>query len=174
MATGAKYTIDLLKVKKGPDDYKYDIDGRFFEKFEESSLHEGKILAQISIERTRNTFDAVIEVEGNVRVECDRCLKSIDFPVKQRLDFIVKLADGENDGDDEIVYVAPQAAVFDATQHIYDAIYVALPIRKTCDEAGIEEGCDKVMLEKLKITNTDDDEGENTDPRWEKLKDLLE
>lgn len=174
MATGGRYTIDLLKVKKGPEEYKYDIDGRFFEKFEESSLHEGKIEATISIERTRNTYDAVIEVEGNVRVECDRCLKRIDFPVKQRLDFIIKLAEGGTGDDDEIVYVAPQAAVFDAAQHIYDAIYVALPIRKTCDEAGEPEGCDKIMLEKLNSRNSGDDEGENTDPRWEKLKDLLE
>lgn len=169
MAGAGKYKIDLLKVK-GADVHNFEIDSAFFNAFEESTIKDGHIDIKVSIERTGNTFPTIIEGEGTVKLECDRCLRTIDFPTKSRLELIVKLSEEQKEDEDEIVYVAAGDAVFYLAQHIYDMIYLSLPIRKTCEEANIPGGCDPKVIEKLNSRDDDD----IVDPRWDKLKDLLE
>lgn len=173
MAAGEKYTIDLLKIKHIADDYRFEVSNRFFESFEGSTIKEGNITVSVSIEKTANTFDTHITAEGTVKVECDRCLNLIDFPVKGELELVVKLIEGHKEDEDEIVYVPMGEGVFNATQHIYDCIYLALPIRKTCEEVGVPEGCDSKVIEKLNRVEYGNDDDGAEDPRWDKLKDLL-
>lgn len=170
---GGKYKIDLLKIK-GADVYEFDVDSSFFEAFEESSIKDGKLTVSVTIDRVVNTFPTTITCEGTVKVECDRCLRPIDFPIENRLDLIVKLSEEEKEDEDEIVYVPAGEAVFHIAQHIYDMVYLSLPIRKTCEEANIPEGCDPKVIEKLDHAGDTDDDDSSTDPRWDKLKDLLE
>lgn len=169
MVGAGKYKIDLLKVK-GADVHNFEIDSAFFNAFEESTIKDGHISIKVTIERTGNTFPTIIEGEGTVKLDCDRCLRTIDFPTKSRLELIVKLSETQKEDEDEIVYVPAGEAVFYMAQHIYDMVYLSLPIRKTCEEANIPEGCDPKVIEKLNSKDDDD----NDDPRWEKLKDLLE
>jgi|MDTD01.1.fsa_nt_gb uncharacterized protein len=170
MVGAGKYKIDLLKVKEA-DVYNFEIDSAFFSAFEESTIKNGEIDIKVEIERTGNNFPTIIEGEGTVKLECDRCLRTIDFPTKSRLELIVKLSETQKEDEDEIVYVPAGEAVFHMAQHIYDMVYLSLPIRKTCEEANIPKGCDPKVIEKL---NSRDDDDNNADPRWEKLKDLLE
>jgi uncharacterized protein len=173
MAAGGKYNIDLLKIKHLTDNFKFSVENRFFDGFESSTIKEGNIEVDIHIEHTANTYDTKIDVEGSVKLECDRCLNMIDFPVKGSLELVVKMIDGHKESDDEIVYVPIGEGVFDASQHIYDCIYLALPLRKTCEEAGVPEGCDSKVIEKLNRVEYGEDKQDAEDPRWDKLKDLL-
>lgn len=170
MAAGEKYKIDLLKIKES-EVYNFSITPLFFERFEESIIKEGEIKVNIAIEHSSNTYPTVIQNKGTVKLECDRCLNLIDFPVEGEIEFVIKLVDKEKEDEDEIVYVSAHEAVFNASQHIYDSIYLSLPIRKTCDAANIAGGCDEKVIEKLELK---DDDNETIDPRWDKLKDLLE
>lgn len=170
MAGAEKYKIDLLKIKES-EVYDFSINNSFFSGFEESTIKEGDIEVTITIERSSgNTFPTVIKNNGTVKLECDRCLNMIDFPVEGEIEFVIKLAEQEKEDEDEIVYVSAHEVVFNALQHIYDSIYLSLPIRKTCDAANITGGCDDKVIEKLERK---DDGNETIDPRWDKLKDLL-
>lgn len=165
-----KYNIDLLKVKQ-EEIYNFSVSNPFFEEFEESTLKEGDIEVVVNVERaSSNTFPTVIESKGTVKTLCDRCLNEIDYPVESRLDFVIKLSEQAKDDEDEIVYVAAQEAVFHAKQHIYDSIYLSLPIRKVCETAINKTNCDEKVIEKLEGKNNDET---GIDPRWNKLKDLL-
>lgn len=170
MTAGEKYKIDLLKIKTS-EAYDFSINNSFFSLFEESTIKEGDLKVTVTIERSNNTFPTVIKSEGTVKVVCDRCLNLIDFPVQSEMEFVIKLSEQEKEDEDEIVYVSAHEAVFNTLQHIYDNIYLSLPIRKTCEAANIAEGCDEKVIEKLERR---DDGEETTDPRWNKLKDLLE
>lgn len=170
MTVVEKYKIDLLKIKES-EAYNFSISNSFFSNFDESTIKEGDIEVLVTIERSSgNTYPTVIKSEGTVKIECDRCLNLIDFPVSGEIEFVIKLAEQEKEDEDEIVYVSAHEAVFNALQHIYDSIYLSLPIRKTCEAANITEGCDKKVIEKLERK---DDGKETIDPRWNKLKDLL-
>lgn len=171
MTVGGKYKIDLLKIKE-VETYDFTIDSSFFGGFEESTIKDGHIEIRITVERSSaTTFPTLIKGEGTVKLECDRCLNLIDFPVEVELDLIVKLTEQDKEDEDEIVYVQAQEAVLNVSQHIYDSIYLSLPIRKTCEAANIKGGCDKQVIEKLERRDDDDN---TEDPRWQKLKDLLD
>ncbi len=171
MTVGEKYRIDLLKIKESTV-YNFTISSSFFSRFEESTIKEGDLKVSFTISRSNsNTFPTSIKSEGTVQVECDRCLNLINFPVHGEMDFVVKLTEQEKEDEDEVVYVSAHEAVFNVSQHIYDSVYLSLPIRKTCDAANIEGGCDEVVIEKLE---REEDDKESIDPRWNKLKDLLE
>lgn len=171
MTVGEKYNIDLLKIKDA-EAYDFSIDSSFFNGFEESNIQEGELDVVITIERSSaNTFPTLLKSKGTVKVSCDRCLNLIDFPVESEMEFVIKLTEQEKEDEDEIVYVSAHEAVFRVQQHIYDNVYLSLPIRKTCEAADIAEGCDEQVIEKLERK---EDEKESIDPRWNKLKDLLE
>ena len=170
MVAGGKYKIDLLKIKHGTARYEFDIDNRFFEQFETSSIQEGKLEAVVEMEKTANTFATVVTAKGTVKQECDRCLNWIDFPVGARMELLVKLVEYPKEDEDEIVHVSVSEGVFDAAQHIYDAIYLSLPLRKTCEDANVPGGCDATVTARLEGKKS---EAEGEDPRWNKLKDLL-
>jgi len=170
MGAGLKYTIDLLKIKRGTERYTFDIDKLFFENFETSTIREGNIKVVVEIEKVSHTYNTHIHGDGTVKVNCDRCLNLIDFPVKFDMDLVVKMVDVMQEDEDEVIYIPMQEGVFDVSQHIYDAIYLALPIRKICEDAGVEGGCDSTVIERLKTDTGADGEA---DPRWDKLKDLL-
>lgn len=171
MTVVEKYKVDLLKIKES-ETYNFSINNSFFSGFEESTIEEGNIAVIITIKRSNsNTFPTVIKSEGTVKLECDRCLNMIDFPVNGEMEFVIKLAEQDKEDEDEIVYVSAHEAVLNTVQHIYDSIYLSLPIRKTCEAASIEGGCDSKVIEKLEDKG---DDNETVDPRWNKLKDLLE
>ncbi len=170
MTAGEKYRIDLLKIGES-EVYNFSITPLFFERFEKSNIKEGDIKASITIKPSSTAYATTIQNQGTVKVECDRCLNLIDFPVESEMAFVIKLTEQEKEDEDDIVYVSAREAVFTASQHIYDSIYLSLPIRKTCDAANIAGGCDKMVIKKLE---REDDDIETIDPRWNKLKDLLE
>jgi len=62
----------------------------------------------------------------------------------------------------------------DLAQYIYEFIYLSLPLQKVHgkNKAG-KSLCNQDMLERLGSMTSNNDDDEIDDPRWDKLKDLI-
>lgn len=167
--------IALVKLKDGTHKYEFGIGDDFFGHFENSSLTKGQLEVDLVLQRLDQVFQANLSLKGHIQVNCDACLNEIPLPVSHKLDFVIKLSDipRENDEDREVYYVQKGEGIFYLSKHIYDLVYIGIPIRKVCEDPGNTKFCNTDVVGKMNELNNDDDTDEGTDPRWDKLKDLL-
>jgi uncharacterized metal-binding protein YceD (DUF177 family) len=166
------YTIPLSGLKEGHHTIDFEIDDTFFELYEESEVKEGRLNANIEIDKRSTHLDMIIKVSGSVRVSCDRCLEMFSQAVKSENRLLVKFGKSIDDTDPDILSVPIDAFELDLQQQIYEFIMLALPIKRVhpVDKNG-KSTCDPVMLKKLDELIIDE-EKEN-DPRWDELKKLM-
>jgi len=166
------YTIMLSGLKEGHNSIDFEIGKEFFEQFEESEVKEGSLVANIELDKRSSHLDLVMRISGSVRLCCDRCLEMLSQPVLCENRLLIKFGKSLEDTDPDILSVPSEENELDIKQHLYEYIYLAIPIKRVHpdDENGIST-CDPVMLKKLKEHLVEKDN--NIDPRWEELKKLM-
>ena len=166
------YTIPLSGLKEGRHTIDFEINKEFFEKFEESEVKEGSLIANIEMDKRTTHSDLLIRISGYVRISCDRCLELFFHPVKCENRLLVKFGKTIDDIDPDILSLPFGEHELDLQQHIYEFILLALPIKRVHpnDKKG-NSTCDPVMLKKLDELIVDEEP--ESDPRWDELKKLM-
>ncbi len=136
-------------------------------------LRTKKIACHAEIDRIRSQVHARIFYEGNVSVDCSRCLAPIEFPIKG--DFrIVCVHRGETgkDGDfteDEIDFVYDDTTDdIDATSLVYEEVLISIPMKPLCSDDCKGFG----FVNEEHDTAPEKHGVEPIDPRWDALKKL--
>ena len=166
------YTIPLSGLKEGHHTFDFEIDEEFFEQFEESEVKEGSLIAKIEMDKRSTHSDLSIMISGTVRVCCDRCLEMFSHPVVCENRLLVKFGKSMDDIDPDIIFIPFDEHELDLKQHIYEFIYLALPIKRVHPEdKNGKSTCDPLMLEKLEEHIIEEES--DSDPRWDELKKLM-
>ena len=167
-----RYTIPLSGLKEGRHDIDFEIDNKFFEKFEEAEVKEGSLIANITVNKRSTHSDLVIRISGNVRICCDRCLEMFFHPISCENRLLVKFGKTIEDIDPDIISLPVGEHELDLQQHLYEYIMLALPIKRVHpDDNNGKSTCDPVMLKKLEALIVEEEP--KVDPRWDELKKLM-
>lgn len=157
----------------GHHGYDYEIGHEFFECFEESELHQGKINVHLDLEKQERMLVLHLGFDGEVEVICDRCAYEYLQPIHGKQTVYVKFgtSEKEEEGLDDVVFLPENAWEVDVSQIIYDYINILLPLHRIHpnDTEG-NPGCNPEMLRLLDALKPP---AEN-DPRWNALKGLLD
>jgi uncharacterized metal-binding protein YceD (DUF177 family) len=167
-----RYTIPLSGLKEGRHTIDFEIDNEFFELFEESEIKEGRLIANIEMDKLSSHLDLVIRISGSVKVCCDRCLEMFFHPIVCENRLLVKYGKTIEDIDPDILSLPVGENELDLQQHIYEFIMLALPIKRVHpDDKNGKSTCDPDMLKKLEELIVDKEP--EPDPRWNDLKKLM-
>ncbi len=166
------YSIPLSGLKDGHHTLDFEIDSRFFELFEESEIKEGSLTVIVNIDKSSSHIDLDIRISGKVRICCDRCLGMFDHPIDCGNRLLVKYGRIRDDSDPDIITIPVDEHELDLRQYLYEFIHLSLPIRRIHpeDDSG-NSTCDPSMLQRLEEHIVREDE--SSDPRWDKLKKLM-
>lgn len=117
--------------------------------------------------------------QGNVMVpveeECSRCLETFDTDLSGELNFIITTEESKavlgTDTGAEVVTIKASEPVVDLNGIIKEALMLAIPMKPLCSEEcrGLCPSCGANLNEEKCDCKVDE-----TDERWEGLKDLLE
>lgn len=170
------YDIDFVKLKLGQHDFDYKIDDSFFSVKENSLIGHGNVNVHLIIDKKERLMNLDFTIEGIVKTECDVCLDMFDLPVKSNESIVIKITETPKESDGEIIYLGPNAISFNVYDHIYEIICTSIPMTKTCkDNSETPRSCNPQML---KFLSKSTDENTNietpTDPRWDKLKNIID
>lgn len=172
-----EYRIPFTGLKTGKHQFDFNIDERFFNEFEYSLVKNGKLKAEMEMDKQETMLILHFKIAGEIFSNCDFCLS--DFPTKVEVSErqIVKFSDDENleDDTDEIIVLGRNEHEINVSQLIYEYINLAVPLFNRCSDVGNTEWCDKVVIEKLNKHSATKEDKENTidaDPRWEALKNI--
>lgn len=166
------FSIQLSGLKEGRHILEFEIGDGFFELFEESEVKEGSLVAVVEMEKRRTHADLNIRITGSVQVCCDRCLEMFSLPVDCENRLLVRLGKTIGGDDPDIISLPAEENELDMSQHFYDYIHLALPIRRIHPgKAGKPDGCNPEMTKRLETLRSEEEN--QGDPRWDELKKLM-
>lgn len=168
------YSIAFAGLKLGKHNFEYSVNSSFFDQFENSLIEKASMDVSLVLDKHENMLILEFTLKGTISVECDRCTELFELPVKGSNKLIVKLGDQEEDtNEDEIVVISRNENSINIAPHIYEYISLMVPLKKVhrtlkeCNQETI------TVLEKLAVKNNSKKDKNDTDPRWNALKDLI-
>lgn len=171
-----QFKLRLSGVEDGTYCFTMVCDKSFFELAELSDLQDGCLNLQVEMIKTEKLVDVKCHFKGDLVATCDRCLLPVTLPMDFDERLIVKLVptveEGENDDDDDIWVIDENTYELDIFHFVYESIMLALPHRivHEDDEDG-NPTCDPEVMARL-AEMSGQKQTQQTDPRWEALKNL--
>jgi uncharacterized metal-binding protein YceD (DUF177 family) len=166
------YIIQIDGIKDGLHRYDYIVNKLFTDQFNYEDVLDIEAHVEVSMFKTNQLFNFTISLTGKILVECDRCLDEFHVDIAFDNHFSVKLEDNAPEENDEIIFIPTHSKEFDVAPYVFETIVFAVPMKKVHpnDKSG-KSLCNPDVISKLDkhIIN----ENEPIDPRWDKLKELL-
>lgn len=164
----------------GPNEFDFTLNDQFLSEFEYAPLEHCDVKVDLKLIKTESMYDLKFDFNGYAKVACDTCAEDLDLPIQQKFGLIMKLSEENNFDDSEIIYIARTEIEFNLKQYLYESLLLALPIKKNCDGLSEPKPCNQEVLKRLAYVEEkdededgDDSDDQKGDPRWNKLKDLL-
>ncbi|QZE13806.1 DUF177 domain-containing protein [Halosquirtibacter laminarini] len=179
------YKILFSGLKEGIHEFEFTLDDCFFSFYKEGEILGGDVACRVILEKRTSLMTLTIQVNGDARVVCDRCLEEYNQNIKNEVSLFVKFGDPKTNMDDDIIYVDPDEYELELSQYLYEFTSLALPFRHVHpeDEQG-NSMCNPEMLERLDCYSGDfddsyeedevEEEEEVIDPRWNELKKIFD
>ena len=166
------YSIQIIGLKEGRHNYRFDIDNKFFELFEESEIREGELIAEIELDKRSSHYDLRFRISGNVLVSCDRCLEKYLQYINTNNRILFKSGKTWDEDDPDLITIPADEHELDLKQYIYEFIHLAMPLQRIHpDDENGKSTCDPDMIKR--INRNSDNVDSDSDPRWDELKKLL-
>ena len=168
------FTIPFKGLKEGRYSFNFKVDNEFFEKFEESEIKKGNFLATVEMDKRASHLDLLVKISGTALISCDRCLEMFLYPINCENRLIVKFEQDVSNDDADAIFLSTDEHELDLQQHLYEFIHLALPIKRVHQtDENDKIGCNPEMIKKLNELLIYDEKQNDTDPRWDELKKLM-
>ncbi len=165
-----KYIISYVGLKEGKHEFTYQIDDKFFEHFQYHDFESIQAKANLLLIKKQNLMELFFDIQGVAKLACDISNEIFEQPIANKLALVVKFGEVYNEDLEGIVVLPFTAHELNVAQYIYEAIALALPIKRI--HPGVKDGTlESEVLEKLKEYEIR--KHQDIDPRWDKLNELL-
>lgn len=159
MKSRRDYDIAFVGLRPGLHEFVYEINDRFFEEFGQQDFSKTEAKVKLTLEKHSSFLMLKFEVDGNLRVNCDRCGNDLPLNLWDEFSIMVKLTEdaermNEEEADPDVYYIPRTESHINVKDWIYEFINLSLPMTKTCDKPGEREWCNKEVLAKLSEMNT--------------------
>ena len=172
MKSLSPYLIKFSGLKEGIHLFSYEIGNKFFKNFDYYDFLDAKLFAKLELEKQSTLLNLKFSFNGEIEVQCDVSMESFDLKLETEHAVVVKFKDDVVSTDDKVIFMPAGSHSIDVSHLIYESIILAVPQKKV--HPGIENGSLKSeIVEKLEELRPKKNFNEKTDPRWDKLKDLL-
>jgi len=173
------YNIGYKGLKDGNHSFDYTVDSDFFSLFENSLYENAQVEVHIELKKDQQMMILDLDFSGKVVSVCDICLDSLDIPIDYQTRLYVKFGEVYDEPTEEIIVLPREEHELNVAQILYDLVVTSMPIRHLhpVNEDGVR-ACNPEMVQKLSeylVDSEDELEQENdSDPRWEELKKLID
>jgi len=169
-----QYIIPFAGLKEGYHEFSFAFDKKFFDEYTVLEAREGFVEALVMLEKKDSVLTLRIFMTGSLELQCDRCLDYFQFPIEYQGTLIVKFGRDTYSSTDEIWILDPSEHELNMEQYFFESIGLCLPIQRTHPQNSDHTfTCNQNMLKILETLDHPDKRQNDPDPRWNKLKELL-
>lgn len=172
-----EFLIPFIGLKLGKHQFEYQITKSFFDSFDYDDFESADIRVNVVLEKKSTMLELHFKHKGTIHVPCDLTTEMFDMPVKGSLKLVVQFGEEFNNDNEELLILPHGEHQIDISQYIYESIVLSIPLKRV--HPGIKDGTLKSAaldrLNELAVhdAKVENNEEEDTDPRWDKLKQLL-
>ncbi len=179
------YKLPLKSLTEGEShEFDYTLGNQFFTDIDGSEFNQGDVEVMLDIKRTGSTFELQFDIVGSVKVPCDRCLENMEIEIDAEEMIYVKFGREFNDEDDSVIIVPEEEGELNIAWLMYEFIALSIPLKHTHPLGECNPEMSSVLSQHVahdpdEIYSDDDQETTTketteTDPRWDKLKKLID
>ena len=165
-----EFNIPFVGLKEGKHLFQYKIDNTFFELYDYNEFEKSSINVTLEFVKKSTLFELEFTASGTVNVPCDVTNEYFDLEITATLPLVVKFGQEYNDENEEILILPHEVYQFSVAQFIYEMIVLGIPNKrvhpKVLDGTMETEALEQLEIKEKKTVET-------TDPRWDKLKNLI-
>ena len=171
MSDGAEYIIELNKLVKGSNEFKFEVGKPLFDRFGCEDILDVRVSVSVNAVKSDRFVEFHFAFTGKIDVVCSRCLSSVAIPFNKKTVLYIKFGDKFEEVSTEEWIVDESEHVLDFANYIYEECRIMIPIAPVHKSKA---DCDKTMLDKITSVNVDAsiNRDNEIDPRWEKLLEL--
>ena len=159
------FDILFRGLSLGEHDFEYDLNDSFFELFEYSDYTGLQGKACMKMLKSETVLDLEFTFNGSITAPCDVTNEPFEQALEGAFDIKVKFGEEYNDENEELLILPHGEHQFNIAQYIYELVVLSIPSKLLGPNAG--NGLENYIEEE------DEKENEDTDPRWDQLKNLL-
>ena len=169
MEKESTYLIPISGLALGKHSFQYEVSDEFFSGMDYSEIQHGKVSVSLDIDREETMLVLTFDIEGTVRVMCDRCADEFDQPIDSNQVFYIKLGTENAEESDDVTVLPADQHDFDLTSLIYEFIILSIPMHRVHPEGQ----CNPEIIDMLNgMQEVAEEDEETIDPRWAALKDI--
>ncbi len=177
MSRKGSYVIRIEGLGEGVHDFSFELNEQFFVQFEHPEVKTGNVHANVVLEKPPGVNVLHFHLTGTVEVVCDRCLEPFLTGIDTHQRIFLKHGVKTEEVEDDVLMIGDDTHEIVVDQYLFEFIVLALPLKKVHpeDQEG-NSGCDPEMISKLNAhlkTTAETDKLEQSDPRWDALKDIF-
>ena len=165
-----EFSVNIIGLTMKAHEFKFSLGKSFFEEFGKDLLEEGQFDATVVLDKHETFIEGKFDVKGTARLVCDRSLESFDYPLDFSQRIVFKFGTEEGEVSDDIVVISHDKQSLNLGQYLYELIGVSLPMKRIHPKYQEEENESKPG--EIIYTSSTQNDGDEIDPRWEKLKKL--
>jgi uncharacterized metal-binding protein YceD (DUF177 family) len=174
----SEFDIQIATLSNKVHTYDFALDNDFFALFEQNLVNGGQLNAHVVLDKTDLLLQFEINITGTINLTCDRSLDEFDYPVDINELLLVRYGPIEVELDDNVLQILPGTQSLNIAQHLFDYVGLAVPMKKLHPrfyEIDEDPDAENILIySSAPIKNsegdTDDDDEESSDPRWDALK----
>ena len=176
MSRRKPHVVRISGLGEGDHDFSFELDQQFFASFEHPEIENGNVLGLVKLERKAGVMALHFSLTGEVIVVCDRCLEPFMTGIRTSQVIFVKTGESLEEIKDDVLIIGKDDHEIEVGQLIYEFIILALPVRRIHPADGNgNSSCNPDMIEKLNAHRAkESDRKDQTDPRWDALKGIIE
>lgn len=184
------FNIVFSGLPLGAHAFEYEIDNSFLETlFDYHELSGLRAKVDVELIKQNTMLEFQFSLKGEIDAVCDLSNRPFIQPIENAFTLVVKFGDAYNNDDDEILILPHGEYEINIAQYLYELIVLAIPTRffHPDVESGELDEETQALLDKYmpyvdaeddyiqddEDDEQDDDDDDDVDPRWSKLKDLL-
>jgi len=165
-----EFNIPFVGLKEGKHLFQYEVDNTFFELYNYNEFEKSSINVALEFVKKSTLFELNFTASGTVNVPCDVTNEYFDLEITATLPLVVKFGQEYNDDNEEILILPHEVYQFSVAQFIYEMIVLGIPNKRVHPKV-LDGTMETEVLEQLEIK--EEKTVETTDPRWDKLKNLI-
>jgi len=171
-----EFDVHIFNLSHGEHSYRFEMSDSFFELFENEMFSKGKLIADVSLQKSDSMIHMDFHIEGTVELTCDRSLDLFDHPVSFDSKMIFKYGEEEKELSEDVMVITKDCQTINLADLLFEFIGLEIPMKKLHPRFQDEDDSDDEYV--IVYSSQDDDEAdeqekdEDVDPRWAALKGL--
>lgn len=165
------------------------LDNLFFADIDGPEVQKGKVKVKLTVKRTSRAFELNFQTEGVVYLPCDRCLDEMELPVTSSDKLMVKFGKQYGEEGDNLIIVPEDEGDINVAWFMYEFVALSIPMKHVHAPGKCNKGmtgklnkhlrtdADEEKDEEFEVSDDiiiEDDNEQQTDPRWNELKKILD